>query len=419
MESKAFTDNQVSQNPLKLIHSDVFELIFQHFHFDDVVKFSEVSPEFFNISAGSSKCMSKINIPSELLVSIKQQNMNSKRFYQSISLTDHCQTPAKKLIEVVKSVSNNWKCVKILEKKFEGSEFQELMLFIEPTVEELKISDCEINQISNENFRFPKLKKLTIRNCESPALFIFSNSKLNVNCLNLKVSNKLQVPKKIAVHDLVKKTILNCDKLEILTLSSWKLSMIFTENILKLMECRLKCLEVSVNDRISDSEALNKLLTCPKISDLTSLTVKGKTRNLLLENIFKLPKLEKLKLSRLNLGLPLNLKLNPFIKELHLLDKTLPVPLQKKILENTPNLKFLSIYAISSQNIDFIASNCKLIEGMSLAYMWLTNPPAADCLLKLQKLQVAGDVQFLLEQEILSKPESERTNFENLILKAI
>lgn len=419
MAENSSKSTQPSFDPFTFLHSDVHELIFQHFDFSDFIKFSLTSPKYYERSAASPKCMRKVNVLSEFLITLKQEDTCSKRVYQSISLTNHNNINTAAFVRLTKTLSSNWKFVKVEEKKFLANEFQELMLHIEPTVEELIISNCEIKQLSSETFRLSKLKKLQIRNCAASSLFIFSNGQLNLTTLCLKLSNQLDEPKKCASHDLVKKIILNCDKLESLTLSNWKVSSIFTENVIKIMKMNIKKLKITLNDCVTECEALKCFLSSPKSGNLTSLTIKGKVRNLLLETIFNIPKLQMLKLSRLLLVLPINLKLNHSINELHLLDKSLPVVLQKRIIESSPNLTFLSIYAICNQNVDFIASNCKKLESLSIAYLWMTNLPAADCFSSLKKLQIAGDVQYLLEQEIVNKPENERTHFEELILSSI
>lgn len=106
MEIDTFPTIKFSQNPFDILHSDVHELIFQHFKFNDVIKFSLVSQSFYNISAGSDVQMSKVNVLGEFLITLDQQNTNSKRVYQSISLSNRNQISSKKLVQLTKSLKN-------------------------------------------------------------------------------------------------------------------------------------------------------------------------------------------------------------------------------------------------------------------------------------------------------------------------
>lgn len=80
------TISQNSLDFLQFLYSDVFELIFQHLSFNDVISASLVNKQHFDITAASSSCMKKINVIADYTIVLHPEKSISKRSYQNILL---------------------------------------------------------------------------------------------------------------------------------------------------------------------------------------------------------------------------------------------------------------------------------------------------------------------------------------------
>lgn len=411
------TNSEFSLDPFDAVHYDVHELIFQHFNYFDVQNLSLVAPSISFKVFTSPACMRNINVVADIVVARKANNIGSRRLYQSVSLTNPSES--KQLIEIIESGSC-WKTLKLTGTKFEGNEFIELVTRIKQTIEELILTDCKIPFAPFDDLCLPKLKLLNVKGCDLNLLHILSTTQLNVTTLHLKPSNILDELKKEAASKCVAKVLMKCDKISELGLTGWKISHVLPDAAIDKMKFKLKTLSLGSNgNSFNDYEILNRFLIVNS-PHLESLSLDVKVKNETLEIIFKMPKLQMLKMSRIKLAPPIELIVNTSINNLHLTDKNLPMDQQKKILENTPNLNLLSIHTIScNEHLEMVNNNCGDLENLTVAYFWASNVASRDYFPRLKHLEIASDVQFTLEQKIRKKPESERTRFENFILNSI
>lgn len=420
MDQIALTMSQYSLDFLKFLHSDVFELIFQHLSFNDVITASLVSKNYYNTTAASSSCMKKINVIADYAINSHPAENSSKRSYQNISCRS-CKDLSSQLIRIIACLGSSWKRIELNDVIFQNNELVELFNNVESTTEELLLSGCISPKVAdNRLYEFPKLKSLKLDRCNLPAYQIMSSSSnMILTSVKFELSQLLSDTKQKKNHSLLKKLLINCNKLNDLTLHKWKLAPIFTENAIERMNYKLKYFSTSFDRPKTDIEALNRLLL-KHLETLVSLTIDGKIGNVTLGLIFQMPKLKMLKISRLSLSLPINLKLSHSIKKLFLLDKNLPVNHQEKILEHVSCLTSLSIHTINSEaQLSMIDSKCHQLEQLTVAYFWVSNVSSRDYFPNLKQMDIAGDVQYCLEQQIRSKPENEQSRFEKLVLDAI
>jgi surface protein len=412
MESEFTQSQPTTLNPFELLHTDLHELIFQHFTFSDIFKFSVVSHKSFEDSSSSPSCMRRINVNADRLLAMGIESPVTRRPYQSISLTKYRDpSVSSKLVKILRSLGHcRWKSVTLTGIEFKKNDLIEVLERSEATLEELVITRCVILQFPEETiFSFKKLKALNLSDC-SP--LEPGGAEQNIELFRQR--------HRIKQHNarLLGKAILrNCKNLEELTLGNWDTYYITNDSDLDLIRFQLKKLEIQTEPHATfDRDAYCQFMrrTCQRLEHLTISG--GRVRNALLETIFRLPLLESLKITRMILTDPVQLQVNPSITRLHLVYKNLPVEHQEIILTNTPNLKFLSIHTINNDNINMIAEKCSRLESLSVAYLWI---PHGNYFQNLKQLEIAADVPYVLEQRIRQTPEAQRTPLDRLILNAI
>lgn len=412
MESEFKQHESSTLYPFDHLHTDVHELIFQHFNFSDFFKFSVASRKSFEDSLSSPKCMRRVNVNADALLAMGIESPVSRRPYQNISLTKYKDPSVSSMfVKILRSLGHcRWKSLTVMGIDIKRNDLIEILEMIESSIEELVISSCVILQFPEDAiFSFKKLKVLNLSDCNPPEP---GGAEQNIELFRQR--------HRIKQHNarLVGKTILrNCENLEKLTLGNWDTYFITNDSDLEFIKFRLKKLEIVTDPNATfDREAYIQFIqrTSQQVDHLS--IVGGRVRNAFLETIFRLPHLESLKITRMILTDPIRLQVNTAITKLHLVYKHLPVEQQEVILTNTPNLKFLSIHTINNDNINFISEKCPRLESLSVAYLWI---PHGNFFHNLKQLEIAADVPYVLEQRIRATPEAQRTQLERLILHAI
>lgn len=174
-----------SKDPIKLLHSDVWENIFTHFSAKEVKENSLVSKEWRSMIATSPACNRKISLfmdnsenewnkmSEQAMVAIVES-----RVYNEVTIVDASDFSGS--LSKLMSFQRIWKVVNIARTEFSStSEFIEFIAAIQKTVEKLTISDVTIkeNHQVETISKFPKLKTLHIVSsddiayrCDCPAV---------------------------------------------------------------------------------------------------------------------------------------------------------------------------------------------------------------------------------------------------------
>lgn len=158
-------------DPLDFLHSDVFELIFQHFTWTDVIETSLISKNWFEATAKSTKCVEKLHL--KIVVPYKKEeavkfhsiskDLFSERKYQNIYLHNF-QDIVPEILKLM--AGRRWKKVFISVRNLKSpKDFLDIMKLVEPTVENLSISRTSIetsDDTEDVKFSFPALKNLEL-----------------------------------------------------------------------------------------------------------------------------------------------------------------------------------------------------------------------------------------------------------------
>src|SRR5690349_4527892 len=136
---------------------DIPEMIFQHFNGKDLIKISEVNPNYYNFIASSKVLMNKIKIvfkdDRELFEEDYDLLKNSSRFYQNIEVRRDSKKRRLGEVENTKFITKlefkfffeknfSWKEIGFIETSFENElDLWELLSTVQPTVEKLTLDD--------------------------------------------------------------------------------------------------------------------------------------------------------------------------------------------------------------------------------------------------------------------------------------
>jgi len=185
------------RNPVECLPENVVNKIFDYFKVKELLELSLVNRQWYEFIGKSTRCMDKIKI---LIIEPKSGHYplysmqdalfmtQNGRNYMHISLARlefGLQTQHKLLL-----ANFQWQTVSLTNHQFKSQiELNNFLGIIEPFVEELVLHTVRhkksIPKISKQNYRFPKLTKLSIINCYS---FIYNEAFKDITslrCLNL------------------------------------------------------------------------------------------------------------------------------------------------------------------------------------------------------------------------------------------
>jgi hypothetical protein len=247
-------------DPLQVLHSDIFELIFQHFGNDDVLEASTVSPLWFEETETSAKCVEKLHlrvvIPYSEEKNEKYLNISndliSQRNYQNIYLHNfHNIIP-----EILKILEGrSWKKVYISVRNLHTKkDFQDVMKLIEPSVENLSISLTSIRNHEEKApkliLSFPKLNNLDLSRSNGLLMEEISENCKNIKTLKIDLDHLTWMK-----HQQFAQQILsNNDKLEELTIWRCSAEFLFQLESIKTYKFKLKTFLFKNHDQPSDIE---------------------------------------------------------------------------------------------------------------------------------------------------------------------
>jgi hypothetical protein len=136
-----------STNPLEKVCGDLHELMLQHFAKSDVLKASEVSPEWNETISKSLKCMAKIHLRFGLSNEAPEAIIESQRQYSDLSVSVDSSSSAL-----------------IFQQKFQ------LVEKFSPFLKKLEIHNYSRFVYEPRNLQLPKLESLVIR-AKDPIVF--------------------------------------------------------------------------------------------------------------------------------------------------------------------------------------------------------------------------------------------------------
>lgn len=172
-------------DPLKYLNYDIFPHIFQHFSVKNILQASEVSPEWNSVLSESLDCMKKIWLRFYEPLDDVSALMKSKRKYRNVKIQRKIN---EKIIDLFHKFK--WKKVMLRDMKILNfAEFEEMMKFLAPSVEELELWNIQFEKNSRNysqlKLDFPLLKTLEFEN-SLETLEIFSHE---INIENFIISS--------------------------------------------------------------------------------------------------------------------------------------------------------------------------------------------------------------------------------------
>lgn len=194
---KVLCDARGCADPLQVLSSDLFELIFQHLRNEDVLESSLVSPSWSKHTENSQKCMEKLHLKIVIPFDDKKsdgeryqsisKDLKSGRKYQNIYL-HNIRDYLPQVLDILEG--RNWKKVYISSRNLKSkAEFYKIIEFICPKVENLSISftwlQASAEDVAVQKFAFPCLRILDLSRCCGMLVEEISDDCVNLRELKL------------------------------------------------------------------------------------------------------------------------------------------------------------------------------------------------------------------------------------------
>lgn len=425
---------QESLDPMQFIHSDVLDLIFQHFKNDDVLACSLVSPLWFETTEKSVKCMEKLHlklvVPYDKEEALKcntvSSDLISKRNYQNVYLHNFQNI----LPEVVKIVSGgNFKKVFISTRKFESrKDFQNIMQLIEATVENLSISLTSLMDLTDEgeavNFSFPRLKNLDLTRCHGLLMKEIAKKCKNLSILKIDLDHITWRKQRT----YLKKILTNNSQLEKLTLWRCNASFAFQLESVRKYRFRLKTF-IYKNSAVGsptdeDENCLYDFLES-QADSIETLRLEEWFGVEVLKLIFRMPKLRELTIDMYYAESTIdweNLKMSrsSSITKFHIdsYRSRFKVRVFNALFDAMPNLKFLTTDYLDNDSLKSIGLRCQMLEELEVQELRANQIDDPLYLPRIKRLHCEDRIRMKTKQRINRKPLDERSAFEQLVLTA-
>lgn len=421
-------------DPMEFIHSDVLDLIFQHFKNDDVLACSAVSPLWFDVTERSVKCMEKLHL--KLVVpydkeeaakcSTVSQDLKSKRNYQNIYLHNFQNI----LPEVINIISGgNFKKVFISTRKLETrKDLQTIMKLIEKTVENLSISLTSLVDLNDEgeavNFSFPCLKNLDLTRCHGLLMKEIAEDCKNLSILKIDLDHATWRKHK----ELLKKILTNNSQLEKLTL--WRCSARFAFQLESVRGYRFRLKNfVYKNSAVGspsdeDENCLYDFLES-QADSIETLRLEEWFGVEVLKLIFRMPKLRELTIDMYQAETTIdweNLKMSQSssITKFHIdsYRSKAKIRIFNALFDSMPNLKFLTTDYLDNDSLLSIGLRCHKLEELEIQELRAKEIDNPLFFPHLKRFHCEDRIRMKTKQRINKKPIAARSPFEQLVLTA-
>lgn len=395
-------------DPLKILHSDVFDLIFQHFSHCDLLLSSEVSWLWYKSIGESPKSMKNLNINFTHRNASCDLGLGTERQYRNIC-ADLSHYSKEDVLNVLSQSQHNWRQIKLFNGYFETEVFLETF---SETIQTLSLNRIEMKtKVTEENnSKFPRLEQLEIFSSNDKLLVKF------VNCSTLKTFHFSET----SIGDERKhfsQVLVNNEKLTKLTM--------FVDSVEKKLPLELNpkikfhlqniCIGISHKTTEDDWKCLNEFL----MKQSTSLTVISITSWFgldVLATCLKMPKLTDLSFSFAhndeiidwkNVILPTNASINRLNISSQQSNDFYDV-----IFNSTPNLKTYKAEQMNIDNLNSLSQRCINLEELYIENFDVPLLPKENIFPKLKKFKT-WDVNEDLMKNL--KVKSSRNHFEDLI----
>ena len=422
-----------SLDPLEILHSDVFELIFQHLRNDDVLEISAVSLSWFAITEQSAKCIEKLHlrvvVPYSKDVPKKfysaSSDLMSKRKYQNIYLHNF-----RNIVPEVLNIltGRSWKKVYISTRNLKSrKDFQDIMKLIEQSVENLSISLTSLENPADEGeevrLTFPNLKYLDLNRCYGLLMKEISDDCRNLKTLEIDLDhftwNRNQI--------FLRKILENNEQLEKLKIWRCSAQIAFPLEAIPLYRFKLKTFSLKSSEQTTDEEE-NCLFAFleSQVDSLETLRFEDWHGIGVFKLIFKMTKLKEISIDLYdvektidweNLELNSNSSIRKFNLDGYRNNRS------KAIIFNTlfnamPNLKFFSMDYLDNISLQSIGLRCQMLEELEIQEMRANRVDDPLYFPRLKRFHCEDRIKMKIKQRINQKHVHQRSNFEQLMLTA-
>lgn len=385
-----------SVDPFDILHSDVFNLIFQHFSRHELLELSTVNSLWYQTIALSPQCMSKLKI--NILRSLHSNNNNdletaglqkelnsliSIRQYRNI-YADFTQQSKQKILDILSPCERKWKSVELLNENFKGERFFE---YFQETAESLILTRINCEEESSTNSSFPRLKCLKISSCNESLLKILED------CSSLKTLHFQTACDTSSLHDRLANLLSNNKNLEEMTLFFHR--SLLTRQIIAKCQFNLKTLVIdsSCGFTTEDRECLAAFLKCQSGS-LEVVDINPWSGPLVIEQCLKMEILKDFTYNVDNWEQNLdwntfNLTRNLSIERFHLRSASPhePPSFYDAMFSNAPNLKVYKAKCMQFQDLVLLSSRCKNLEELYIEEFDVAMLPNESCFPRLKKFR--------------------------------
>lgn len=423
-----------SLDPLEVLHSDVFELIFQHFRNDDVLKSSEVSNLWFEITESSSKCTDKLHlkvvVPYGRDVPLNfhciSSELISQRKYQNIYLHNFRDI----VPEVVKTLTGrSWRKVFISTRNLKSrKDFLDIMSLIEQTVENLSISSTSLEnpaESDGEEVRltFPQLKNLHLNRCYGLLMKEISDDCRNLRILEIDLDH-LTWSKQ---QNFLRKILAKNEQLETLTL--WRCSAEYAFQLESIPSYRFKLktffLKNGEQTTVEEENCLFKFLES-QADSLETLRLEDWYGIGVFKLMFKMSKLKDLTIDLYDVENTIdwdNLELNPSfsIKKFYIdsyRNNRTKANIFNALFTAMPDLRFLTMDYLDNVSLQSIGLRCQMLEELEILELKASRVDDPLFFPRLKRFQCEDRIKMRIKQRINRKEIHRRSTFEHLVLTA-
>lgn len=406
-------------DPLESLHSDVFDLIFQHLSWNELAISSTICKSWYEAIAESRACMEQVEVKisnaschlnRDHHVSFKPLHSASRnqRHYRHIT-ADFSDRSRFQILKIMKPACRLWRSVHLLNARFANEKFA--VNFCD-TVVLLTLTRVKCNNNTDVlSFSFPRLKELKLISCNDNVLTIFRK------CSGLQ---KLHVSASTVCAG-VTDILVNNAGLEDLFICVPDLSKVFSVNLIEKFTFKLKKIAIeSFNDFTAEDKNSLKVLLQTQSQSLEIVHLNPWCGTEIIETCWRMKRLIdfSLNLHRREDDIDwsrMSLPINPTIQRINLCDvsKNEDASFYESIFESAPNLKIYKSKCMQAEEFQILSSKCKQLQELYIEEFDICVLPT-DPLPNIEKFR-SWEVNDILLQTL--KAKISRNDFEDKVLK--
>ncbi|CRL08613.1 CLUMA_CG021665, isoform A [Clunio marinus] len=421
-------------DPFQRIHSDLLELIFQHFINEDVLSVSTVSPLWFKLTEKSNKCMEKLNlkivVPFSKGEEKKFENMSSDlkslRLYENIYL-HNIQNVVPEILQILQR--GKWKEVYMSMRKIKNKkDLLEMMKLVELDVENFSMSysflenpnDILVEVQPEVKMSFPKLKNLDLSRNNGLLMNEIAFECKSLKVLRLDFDNETWKRN----SENVRKILANNSELENLTLWRCQTHLAFKKESISLHKFKLKMFSYK-NEFPMDRSCMFDFLES-QAESIETLRLEDWCGIEILKLIFKMPRLKDLIVDLFDVELTIdwtkvnfnsNTSITKFEIESYSCNKS-RLKIFNALFEAMPNLKFLITDCLDKVLLKAVGTHCRALEELEVQELRTQSIHDPQLFPNLKRFHCEDRIDMRVKQRINIKPVGQRSKFEQLILEA-